>query len=222
MLYHCVLFDLDGTLLDTLADLAAAVNTMLAERGLPTHPVDAYRLMVGEGVETLVTRALPEDRRDSDSLAAGVKRMRQLYAEGWGDQTRPYPGIPELVAELGLRGVPRVVLSNKPDDFTRLMVAHYFPGHPFALVRGALPGTPKKPDPTAAREIAAHIGLDPGYFLYLGDSATDMRTAVSAGMFPVGAAWGFRDREEMLAAGARVIIDHPSELVGLLGGEATA
>ncbi len=221
MLYHCVLFDLDGTLLDTLADLAGAMNTMLTERGLPTHPVDAYRLMVGEGVEVLVTRALPEDRRDPQSVAAGVKRMRQLYAEGWGNQTRPYPGIPELVAELGLRGVPRVVLSNKPDDFTRLMIDHYFPGHPFALVRGALPGAPKKPDPTVAREIAAHIGLDPSYFLYLGDSGIDMRTAVGAGMFPVGAAWGFRDREEMLAAGARVIIEHPSELVGLLSGEAT-
>ena len=218
MLYHCVLFDLDGTLLDTLADLAAAVNAMLAEAGHPTHPVEAYRYMVGEGVEKLVTRALPEARRDPERVAAGVERMRQIYAQGWGRSTRPYPGIPELVAELGRRGVPRAVLSNKPDDFTRLMVAHYFPAQPFALVRGALPGTPKKPDPTAAREIAAHFGLDPAYFLYLGDSATDMRTAVGAGMFPVGAAWGFRDRQEMLAAGARVVIDQPAQLLGLLGG----
>lgn len=222
MAYRAVLFDLDGTLLDTLADLADAANAMLADMGLPGHPRDAYRYFIGEGVEKLVERALPPGRRDPASLAAGAARLREHYGRDWAAKTRPYPGVPELVAELGRRGLLQAVLSNKPDDFTRLMTAHYFPENPFAVVRGALAGVAKKPDPAAALAIAGGLGFKPGEFLYLGDSAIDMQTATAAGMRAVGAAWGFRTCQELLDNGARHVIAAPLDLLALLPAQGGA
>lgn len=216
MSYRAVLFDLDGTLLDSLADLADAVNHMLADLGHPAHPQDAYRYFIGEGVEKLVERALPPERRDPDHLAAATNRLREHYARDWAVKTRPYAGIPELVAALANRGLAQVVLSNKPDEFTRLMIAHYFPEKPFRIVRGALPGVAKKPDPAAAIAIAAELGVAPAQFLYLGDSAIDMQTAARAGMHAVGAAWGFRTCQELLENGARQVIAAPLDLLNLL------
>ncbi|MFZ5584588.1 MAG: HAD family hydrolase [Thermodesulfobacteriota bacterium] len=222
MPYRAVLFDLDGTLLDTLADLADAANRMLADLDLPGHPQDAYRYFIGEGVEKLVERALPAQRRDPATLAAAIARLREHYARDWAVKTRPYPGVRELVAALARRGLIQVVLSNKPDDFTRLMVAHYFPEKPFVVVRGALAGVAKKPDPAAALAIAADLGLMPAEFLYLGDSAIDMQTATRAGMHAVGAAWGFRTCQELLENGARHVIAAPLDLLQLLPPQAGA
>lgn len=222
MPYRAVLFDLDGTLLDTLADLADAANHMLTDLGHPAHPQEAYRYFIGEGVEKLVERALPPDRRDPASLAAATARLRQHYARDWAVKTAPYAGIPELVAGLGRRGLTQVVLSNKPDEFTRLMIEHYFPEKPFAVVRGALAGVAKKPDPAAALAMAAGLGVAPAEFLYLGDSAIDMQTATRAGMHAVGAAWGFRACAELLENGARQVIAAPRDLLALLPPEAGA
>jgi phosphoglycolate phosphatase len=212
MRFRGVLFDLDGTLLNTLDDLADSMNAVLSARGLPAHPVDAYRHFVGEGASLLVTRALPEEMRDENTVAAVQAEFLDIYAAGWKVKTRPYDGVPQLLAELAARGVPMAVLSNKPDEATRDCIGHFFPRVPFAAVRGQVPGMPRKPDPAGALLIAKEMHLDPAKILYAGDSSTDMRCAVAAGMFPLGVLWGFRSREELLAHGARALATRPEEI----------
>lgn len=214
--FQAVLFDLDGTLLDTLEDLANAMNKVLESRGLPVHPVGAYRLMVGDGVENLVKRALPESMRDPQSLALSVAAMREEYSRNWALRTRPYPGVPQLLEGLSSKEIPMAVLSNKPHDFTERMVAEMLGSWRFQVVLGERPGVPRKPDPTTALQIASQLGIPPKYFVYLGDTDTDMRTAVAAGMFPVGALWGFRTARELLSSGARRLLRTPQELLELL------
>jgi phosphoglycolate phosphatase len=210
---RAVLFDLDGTLADTLADLASATNWALAQVGCSTHPTDDYRHMVGDGARELCARALPADKQ---GLVNDVLRlMRQHYDEHCFDLTRLYPGIAELVMALAERHFRLAVLSNKPDDFTKRVIAHYFKPSPFAIVRGQLPNVPLKPDPTAALQIAQELGVPPAHWLYLGDTNTDMRTACSAGMHPVGVLWGFRDRDELLDSGAEHIVAKPRDVADL-------
>jgi len=211
---RAVLFDLDGTLADTLADLANATNWALAQLGCPTHAMNSYRHMVGDGARQLCARALPTDRQDR--LDEAAKLMRTRYAEHWHDETRLYPGIADLVAALAKRGLSLAVLSNKPDDFTHQVVAHYFPSNPFQVVRGHLPGVPLKPDPAAALDIARHLNIPANEWLYLGDTNTDMRTACAAGMLTVGVLWGFREREELLENGAQALVERPEQVLTLL------
>jgi phosphoglycolate phosphatase len=213
---RAVLFDLDGTLLDTLADLGESMNAALAELGCATHPLDAYRRFVGDGMQNLARRALPADRRDPATVASCVERMLGIYGERWDRETRPYPGIEALVAELERRGVPVAVLSNKPDDLTRAVVERYFGARRFAAVAGARADTQRKPDPAGALAIARALDCAPSTELYVGDTDTDMRTAVSAGMVPIGALWGFRDADELVASGARFLVGAPAEVLSLL------
>jgi len=214
--YRAVLLDLDGTLLDTLEDLADSMNAAVGRLGFPPHPVAAYRYFVGDGVVNMALRALPEDHRDEATVARCVEEMRRIYAEHWADKTRPYPGVPELLDALAERGVGTAVLSNKPDDSTRLCVAKLLPRWRFDAVLGVSEAVPPKPDPTGVRRIAAQLGVPPAEFLYLGDTNTDMQTATEAGMFAVGALWGFRTADELLASGAKVLIERPGDLLGLL------
>lgn len=207
-----VLFDLDGTLLDTLDDLAGAMNRALVAGGWATHPVAAYRRFVGDGVEMLARRALPPGAPE-ETVKATLAAFMADYQGHWADATAPYPGVPELLVELAARGVPTAVLSNKPDRYMAPIVARFFPGHSFAVVSGQRPGLPRKPDPAGALAVAAEMGVAPGRILYLGDSDVDMRTAVAAGMEPCGALWGFRGREELLAAGARRLAARPGEVL---------
>jgi phosphoglycolate phosphatase len=213
---RAVLFDLDGTLLDTLDDLADSMNAVLQRLGFPAHKTACYRYFIGEGIQNLVWRTLPEANRDSATVAKGVAEMRAEYARRWADKTRPYDGIPELLDELAERRIPMAVLSNKPDGPVRDMVGRFLGLERFAVVAGAKPNVPHKPDPTAALGIAATLGIRPQGFVYLGDSNTDMLTAVAAGMFPVGALWGFRSADELLATGAKALIARPDELLGYL------
>jgi len=215
---QAVLFDLDGTLLDTLADLAASANRSLAALGLPTHPESAYRCFVGDGLQTLVERILPEGERQEAMIDKVAAAFLEDYAEHWRDKTRPYPGVEEMLSLLEQQGLRLAVLSNKPESFTRLCVRELLAGHDFFPVFGQKEGRPKKPDPAGALEVARELDLDPAAFLYLGDTATDMRTALAAGMTPVGALWGFRTREELLESGARHLLSRPTELVGLAAG----
>jgi len=208
-----ILFDLDGTLLDTLSDLADSMNTVLAGMGFATHPPDAYRHFVGDGMETLAHRVLPQKQRTSANIERCLNGMRTRYRNHWADKSAPYPGITELLSALSERQLSLNVLSNKPDELTRLMIDHFLPHWPWAQVRGARPETMKKPDPSGAMAIADQLGLSPHQFLYLGDTNTDMRTAIAAGMTPIGALWGFRDRQELVSSGARAVIDHPLDLL---------
>jgi phosphoglycolate phosphatase len=214
---HAILFDLDGTLLDTLEDLADAVNAALAAIGVPSHPVDAYRYFVGDGVETLMRRALPPGAADDAALLKrAMELQRAEYRHRWHAKTRPYPGVIELLADLERRRIPLAILSNKPDAAVGEVVRHYFPEVRFEIVRGARSGVPVKPDPGSALRVAAEMGIEPCDFLYLGDTNTDMRTALAAGMLPVGALWGFRTEAELKGSGAARLICRPGDLMGLL------
>ena len=207
---EAAIFDLDGTLLDTLGDLAFAVNTVLAERGFPQHPTDAYRFFVGNGMETMLKRAAPEGM-SSESLSSMVARVKDVYGKSWARTTRPYEGITAVLDSLCKR-MPLAVLSNKPHDFTLEMIEYFFPQQYFSVVQGSLPGKVAKPDPQFALDIATTWGISPPRIMFLGDSQVDMKTAVSAGMFPVGVLWGFRDKEELVAHGARIVLRCPGEI----------
>jgi phosphoglycolate phosphatase len=212
-----VVFDLDGTLLDTLRDIADSVNRALESMGFAPHPVDRYRTMVGDGVEILARRALPEIHHDAKTVAALAKAYREDYGRNWAVHSAAYPGIVELLTGLKQRGIRTAVLSNKPHAFTVQCVEQFLPGGEFEVVQGSGGQFPNKPDPAGALHIAGLMQLPPERFLYLGDTNTDMRTAVAAGMLPVGATWGFRDRKELIDSGAKAIADHPTDVLGLLG-----
>jgi len=214
---RAVVFDLDGTLLDSLADIGETANSVLARLGFPAHSLGEYRRFVGDGVAALFHRALTADRRTDEIIAQCVSEFQIAYSRNWNVHTKPYMGIPELLDTLTEWGLKLAVLSNKPHDFARRCVEHYFPRR-FELVFGEREGVPRKPDPAAAFEIAQRLGIAEREFVYVGDSAVDMQTALNAGMRPIGAAWGFRSVDELNAAGARAIITQPQELLSFLDG----
>lgn len=217
-MFLAILFDLDGTLLDTLEDLADSMNAVLAARALPVHPTDAYRRFVGDGMENLARRVLPEPLRGrEEEVRSCMEAMRAEYGRRWAGRTAPYAGVAALLEGLAGRDLPAAVLSNKPHDLTVAMVEHFFGPGRFRAVFGDRRGVARKPDPAAAFEVSRLLGIPPGGFLYVGDTDTDMRTAVSAGMFPVGALWGFRDAEELRAAGACALCGRPEGILDLLG-----
>jgi len=213
--FAAAIWDLDGTLLYTLEDLGDSLNEVLAEEGLPGHTYDEYRLMIGHGQRTLVTRALPEDRRGPEQAARIYDEFTLRYRANQCRKTRPYPGVPETLQELKARGLRLAVLSNKNQDHTTAVVDHYFPNL-FEAAWGLSPERPAKPDPASALALAAALGLSPDRFVYLGDSAVDMKTARRAGMWPVGVTWGYRGRAELAEAGAARLIDSPAELMASL------
>jgi phosphoglycolate phosphatase len=216
--YRGVLFDLDGTLLDTLQDLCDSANRVLAARGWPIHPRESYRWFVGEGAHTLIERALPAEHRQPDIVAAVLRDYRKDYAQHWNVATRPYPGIPELLAGLQAGGVALGVLSNKPHPMTVKCIQGYFPGVPFGAILGQRDEVARKPNPAGAHEAAKLMGVDSAAVLYVGDTGVDMATARAAGMFALGAAWGFRPETELREHGAQAIIHHPAGVLRALAG----
>ncbi len=216
--FRAVLFDLDGTLLNTLADIASAGNRVLTAQGFPTHPNEAYRRFVGEGVARLFAQALPPESATSDQINHCTHQFKIEYAQTWNIESHLYDGIPTLLDELSARGLNLAVLSNKPDVFTKECVRHYLARWTFHPIHGEGDGFPRKPDPTGAQTTAAELGLAPESILYLGDTPTDMTTARLAGMPAVGVSWGFRGTEELWNAGARAVIDHPADLLAILDG----
>ena len=211
-----LIFDLDGTLIDSLADLAEAINRMLEERGYPRAPLSVFPRYIGDGVKALVTRALPPAEVEKEDIEARVADYLRHYSDTWHDKTRPYHGMLESLHELKARGMKLAVLSNKPHDFTVRCCTHFFPDVPFEAVLGAREGVPRKPDPQGALEIAGIIGVPPAQCAYVGDSGSDMETATRAGMLPVGVRWGFRSEDELREHGARKMVTHPDDLVCLV------
>lgn len=209
------MFDLDGTLLDTLHDLADAVNTGLERLGLPVHEIDKFRYFVGEGREEMARRALPENCRDSATTGRLVEYINEYYSLHWADHTRPYEGVPEMLDALQSKGIKLTIFSNKPHDFTSEIVSGMLRAWNFEVVIGASSEVPKKPDATGALKICSFLNMSPENFIYLGDSGVDMLTAVKAGMYPVGALWGFRTAEELTDCGAKLLAKHPSDLLQL-------
>lgn len=213
MTFRGAIFDLDGTLLDTLADIGNAANAVLEHHGFPTHSLDEYRFFIGDGVRVLMERALPASAKDQHTLEACLETMRAEYKRHLNRTTMVYPGIPEMLEALRQRRLKLAVFSNKNDAFARGCVRDYFGSDAFDQVLGLRDGFPRKPDPAGALEIAEGWHLAPSEILYLGDTGTDMQTATSAGMFPIGVLWGFRERAELEQHGARWVLKHPSELI---------
>jgi len=192
------------------------MNQTLSTFGFPQHPIDAYRFFVGDGIENLVLRAAPQSTNDPELKTRILQGMRKEYMKRWSNKTRPFTGIPELLDRLTDQKIKTAVYSNKPHDFTELCVTKLLPDWKFELVFGVNENNPRKPDPTIPLRIAELFRIEPKAFLYLGDTNTDMTTALAAGMAPVGALWGFRSKEELLASGTKTVIEHPLQLMQLL------
>ncbi len=217
MRFKAVIFDLDGTLLDTIEDLTDSMNAALAGLGFPGCSIEECKQLVGDGLATFVERVLPPEARDNPAIAARLtERMRAEYKRRNAVKTKPYEGITELLDTLTERAMAMAVLSNKPHDSTVEIVKKYFPRWTFRAIFGAREGVPIKPDPAPALEIAQILNVAPAEILYLGDTNTDMWTADAAGMFAVGALWGFRTAAELKEAGAKILIHKPLDLLILL------
>jgi phosphoglycolate phosphatase len=214
--FRALLFDLDGTLLDTVEDIADSMNAALCRMGFPGHPAKAYLHFVGEGIDQLARRALPGTHRDAATVARCVEEMRREYALERLVKTRPYPGVPGLLDRLAADGYRMAIVSNKPDGSTREIVALKLGKWHFDSVVGARPGVPLKPDPASALDVARGLGIPPENFVYVGDSGIDMATARAAGMYPAGALWGFRGADELVAHGAATLLGKPGDLPALL------
>lgn len=209
--YNAAIFDLDGTLLNTLGDLNAAVNAGLNGHGYPSITVEQTRERVGNGIRSLMQRSLPESTDDA-TIDACLTDFRAYYEAHLHDLTHPYEGIPALVQSLHKLGIKTAVLSNKYDPASKQLIAHFFPGL-IDLTFGERPGVPRKPDPTSVNEAMSLLGVTPEETLYIGDSGVDMQTAKNAGLTAAGVTWGFRSREVLLESGADVLIDDPSQLL---------
>ncbi len=213
-MYKAVIFDLDGTLTNTLQDIANAMNRALRLLGLPEYPTDAYRYMVGNGAKKLAERAVGSRQE----LAVEALELYQSYYEKHThDITRPYDGIPQLLEALEERDIKLCVLSNKPHADTQGVIRYFFPDIHWAVVRGQIEGVPVKPDPAGALAIVRELNVQPDECLYLGDTSVDMLTATRAGMQAVGVLWGFRDEKELRENGAKLILAEPMELLAHLG-----
>lgn len=209
------IFDLDGTLIDSLADIAESINRMLDARGYPRCEQELFKQMVGDGMEKLVERALPEAVRSDELIKACVEEYRVNYDLLWNAQTRPYEGIVEMLAELKARGVKLGVISNKAHRFTVPMTEHFFGKACFDHILGQRTEVPRKPAPDGAREMAALLELKTDEMAYVGDSGIDMAFAKSGGMRAVGVRWGFRGEAELRANGADLLVSSPADLFDL-------
>ena len=215
MMYRTVIFDLDGTLLDTISDLAAAANYVCRENVWPEYTVAEVESMVGNGIPKLVERFSPENARSPLMLANTLHQFNRYYGAHNMESTHPYPGIPELLRELHDRGLQMAVCSNKADEFSRSLAEHFFPGT-FDAILGKRPGIPGKPDPAGLRLLLAELGAAPEESVLVGDGETDVRSARNAGLRCLAVTWGFRSRESLEREAPDALADRPEELPELL------
>lgn len=215
MEFDAYIFDLDGTLLDTLPDLTNLTNMVLRESGMPEHTADEINSYVGGGARVLLQRAVPSGTPES-TIDDMLTCWKSLYLEYGHKYTRPYEGMPEVLNQLKQGGAKLGVLSNKFDAATRDVIGRHFPGV-FDVVRGESPETPRKPDPAGLLRMMDDLEVSADHVAYVGDSGGDMTVAVRAGAFPVGVSWGYRSVADLLEAGAKVIVDDPSEFIALKG-----
>ena len=211
-----IIFDMDGTLLDTLQDIADSTNYLLRNHNFLEHPLDAYRYFVGNGIRTLLERAIPETERNDENINELFEEFMPYYEEHKADKTSPYPGMLELLHTLQQQGILLAIASNKVQAAIGPLVEYYFPGINFAAVLGNRQGVPPKPHPAIVEDILAMTGIAKEDTLYAGDTAVDMQTATGAGLRKVGVLWGFRPLEELQQAGADIIVEHPLEILEYL------
>ena len=214
---HAVIFDLDGTLLNTLGDLRAATNHALEVRGLPPHSMEEIRQFIGNGIRLLICRAMPEGTPEAE-IDAALDDFKAYYAAHIHDRTVPYDGIPQLLTALRKRGIKVAVLSNKIDSASQQLIEYFFP-EKTDVVFGEHVGVPRKPDPTSCRMVMQQLGVQPEQVVYVGDSGTDMQTAKNAGLYAVGVTWGFRSKEVLLKYGADVLVHRPEQILQILDSD---
>jgi phosphoglycolate phosphatase len=213
MVYEGVIFDLDGTLADTLTDIAGSMNRVLNKHGFPTHRVQDYKYLIGRGLENLVSSSLPVEHRQDSAIANCLAAMVDDYRHNCLVQTRLYDGIETLLSDLLAKGIKMSIFSNKADELTQIIVRYLLPDFPFQVILGARPDIAKKPDPAGALLISSTMEIEPEKIIYMGDSDVDMITATKAGMMAVGVLWGFRTGKELLENGASVLLKFPGELL---------
>lgn len=213
MTYKAAIFDMDGTLIDSLADLADSANEMLDSFGFPAHTTEEYRWFVGNGARKLMERCLPKDRaKDAALVDEALERYKKIYEEKHLlTKTHPYDGIAEMLDALAAKNIPLGVCTNKPHHAALTLAAKLFPAGMFRAVVGDRKNSPRKPDPTNALTMAAEFGVAPESVAYFGDSGVDMQTAVNAGFLPVAVLWGFRPKDELAENGAKIFLSHPLE-----------
>ena len=211
MAYRAAVFDLDGTLLNTLADLADSGNELLASYGMAPHPEPAFRYFVGNGSRKLMERILPG--KSPEQIDEALARYKAIYEKHLTAKTTPYAGISETLSALKARGVRMAVCTNKHISAAEALIRKYFPADTFDAFEGDRPGVPRKPDPAHVRIVLEKMGVMPEETVYLGDSGVDMQTAVNAGTLPVGVLWGFREKDELMENGAQILLSKPSELL---------
>ncbi|QMU56012.1 MAG: HAD-IA family hydrolase [Candidatus Mycalebacterium zealandia] len=216
MRYEVVIFDLDGTLIDSVADIAHAANMSLSANGFAERGLDEYRFFIGEGAAAMMKKALP-DGASAEQVNKCVESFMIFYRRAFDIHTKLYDGIAEALSVLCSKSVKVAVLSNKPQEMTSKIAQTLLSRWEFSEVVGHGEGTPRKPDPAGALGVCGRIGVEVEKAALVGDSAIDMETAVSAGMLPVGVLWGFRGRDELESAGARHLIESPAELEAILG-----
>ncbi len=210
-----IIFDLDGTLLDTLADLADSANYTMEQMGYPTHPLESYRYFVGNGVPKLLERCLPEDKRTEKNILTARKLFAEYYNVHFADKTKPYEGVAELLESLKKNGIRIAVASNKSDEFTQSIVKRFF-GDTFDMVQGAKENVPKKPAPDIVYGIMERLWAVPENTYFAGDSNVDMYTAKNAEITAIGCLWGFRTKEELVNGGADFLAEKPMDIFDII------
>lgn len=215
MKFKGVIFDLDGTLVNSLEDIADAMNTVLQNLNYPTHGYEDYQYFIGSGLRNLVSKSLPETHNDDSQIERCYHLMLEVYRDNCTNQTKPYNGIVELLDELKSRNIKLSVFSNKADALTKEITAFLFPDY-FNPIVGLSIESLKKPNPFEAVEISKSWGLQPEEMIFVGDSGIDMQTATNANMLAIGVLWGYRPEEELIENGAKYILNHPSDLIPIL------
>ena len=212
--YRGIIFDLDGTLVDTLGDIAASMNWALKQRGFPELPMEEYRDKVGWGIKQLAFLSMPWEDRNEELAALIARDAAGYYDENPLNFSHPYPGIPQLISALKRKKLKMSVLTNKPDSTAQTVISNLFPMETFEIVQGEIIGNPLKPDPACVWELLVELNLTPSGIIFAGDSEIDMETALASGCYALGVSWGYRSREALEKAGAKHIIDKPEELLG--------
>lgn len=218
MNYKAVIFDLDGTLVNSIEDIADAMNEALKKYNYPTHSYEEYKVFIGNGIKNLVSKALPENHRDEAQVRRSFESMMAIYREHCSDKTKPYDGIIELLDSLKSRNIKMCILSNKEHKYAKKVTSKLLPNY-FESVDGLTSEALKKPNPIKAIEISNFLNLKPEDIIYVGDTDVDMQTANNANMLAVGVTWGFREKQELIDNGAKVILEHPLELMEIFSNQ---
>lgn len=216
MYFKGVIFDLDGTLVNSLEDIADSMNSVLQRYGFPFHNLQEYKHFIGKGMRNLVREALPPKYREEELIDSCYNLMMEEYRNNCINKTKPYQGIVELLDELAKRKIRLAVLSNKADELTKKVVMALLPNWNFEVIIGYSADIPRKPNPLGALIISRKLGIDPQHIIYIGDTDVDMQTANSAGAYAVGALWGFRTKEELKSNGAKYLLNDPLELIQMI------